>query len=91
VEPFYFTPFGKNLVLCYGVNIYTLFKNLARLHFNLVEAPFPVLRRFHGILWKSNIPHNEQTMVYIHIVGAKVDLQTQRANTRFNVKACQPI
>jgi len=24
-------------------------------------------------------------------VGAKVDLQTQRANTRFNVKACQPI
>jgi len=24
-------------------------------------------------------------------VGAKVDLQTQRANTRFNVKACQLI
>jgi len=24
-------------------------------------------------------------------VGAKVDLQTQRANTQFNVKACQPI
>jgi len=24
-------------------------------------------------------------------VGAKVVLQTQRANTRFNVKACQPI
>jgi len=24
-------------------------------------------------------------------VDAKVDLQTQRAKTRFNVKACQPI
>jgi len=24
-------------------------------------------------------------------VDAKVDLQTQRANTRFDVKACQPI
>jgi len=25
------------------------------------------------------------------VVDAKVDLQTQRANTRFKVKACQPI
>ena len=30
-------------------------------------------------------------LAHFPFVGAKVDLQTQRANTRFNVKACQPI
>ena len=38
--------------------------------------------------WSKNFTCDGDVEITVH---TKVDLQTQRANTRFNVKACQPI
>jgi len=49
-----------------------------------------MMNRFLGVkLYSKGFPAMYANQ--LETIGAKVDLQTQRANTRFDVKACQPI
>ena len=69
------------------------------LNFERIYSHAPVFRTLECLDLKSReyqycSTHQYLHLIYrpfLHFVGAKVDLQTQRANTRFNVKACQPI